>query len=155
MSVSWCGKIAILESEQKTCWVYTHFSWHESLVPIHRQLLHIWCRCWTNYIQLRVGKILYPTQNISILSSDFVEFSQLLSFNFWMIRLIKIPILPNYTPIQFKRDNLFPYFLLIKSSDVIFYFCTCILPHYVAHESLKFFWKNIYFENMRAGFHLR
>ena len=115
-------KIAILESEQKTCWVYTHFSWHESLVPIHRQLLHIWCRCWTNYIQLRVGKILFPTQNIFILSSDFVEFSQLLrlalnwyklqNFNFWMIRLIKIPILPNYTPISIqKRQSISIFFI--------------------------------------------
>ena len=43
----------------------------------------------------------------------------------------------------------------MKSSANTFYFFTCILPDYVAHESLKEFWKNIYFENMRAGFHLR
>ena len=60
-----------------------------------------------------------------------------------------------YTPIRFKRDNIFHYFSLMKSSDNIFYFFTCILPDYLAHESLKEFLKNIYFEDMRAGFHLR
>ena len=39
--------------------------------------------------------------------------------------------------------------LLIKSSD---FFFTCILPDYVGHESLKEFWKNRHFENMRADF---
>ena len=29
-------------------------------------------------------------------------------------------------------------------------FFTCILPDYVFHESLKEFWKNNHFENMRA-----
>ena len=29
---------------------------------------------------------------------------------------------------------------------------TCILPHYVFHESPKYFWKNNHFENMRAIF---
>ena len=33
-----------------------------------------------------------------------------------------------------------------------FYFFTCILPDYVAHDILKEFWKNIHFENMRAVF---
>ena len=33
-----------------------------------------------------------------------------------------------------------------------FYFLTCILPDYVFHESLKEFWQNSHFENMRAGF---
>ena len=33
-----------------------------------------------------------------------------------------------------------------------FYFLTCILPDYVVHESLKEFWQNSHFENMRAGF---
>ena len=33
-----------------------------------------------------------------------------------------------------------------------FYFLTCILPNYVFHESLKEFWQNSHFENMRAGF---
>ena len=33
-----------------------------------------------------------------------------------------------------------------------FYFLTCILPDYVRHDSLKEFWKNSPFENMRAGF---
>ena len=36
-----------------------------------------------------------------------------------------------------------------------FYFFTCILPDYVSHESPKEFWKNKYFENMRAVFLLR
>ena len=52
------------------------------------------------------------------------------------ITMIKYVI---YTPIRFKRDNLFQYFSLMKSSDDIIYFCTCILPDYVAHESLKEF----------------
>ena len=33
-----------------------------------------------------------------------------------------------------------------------FYFLTYILPDFVFHESLKEFWQNSYFENMRAGF---
>ena len=33
-----------------------------------------------------------------------------------------------------------------------FYFFTCILPKYLAHDMTKEFWKNSYFENMRAGF---
>ena len=33
-----------------------------------------------------------------------------------------------------------------------FYFFTCILPDYVAHDITKEFWKNIHFENMRAVF---
>ena len=33
-----------------------------------------------------------------------------------------------------------------------FYLFTCILPDYTGHESLKEFWKNSHFENMRAGF---
>ena len=49
-----------------------------------------------------------------------------------------------YTPILFKRDNRFQYFSLMKSSDDIFHFRTCILPDHVAHESLKEFWTNIY-----------
>ena len=53
-----------------------------------------------------------------------------------------------------KRQSILLFFLM-KSSDDILYFGTCILPDYVAHESLKEFWTNIYFENMRAGFHRR
>ena len=60
-----------------------------------------------------------------------------------------------YTPIWFKRDNLFHYFSLLKSSENIFYSFACSLPDYVAHESLKEFWKDVYFENMRTGFLLR
>ena len=41
--------------------------------------------------------------------------------------------------------------LVGKTSENIF-FSTCILPDYVSHESLKEFWKNSHFENMRAGF---
>ena len=41
--------------------------------------------------------------------------------------------------------------LLVKSSENNSIF-TCILPAYVSHESLKEFWKNSHFENMRAGF---
>ena len=67
----------------------------------------------------------------------------------------KVTLIYIYTPIRFKRDNLLQYISLMKSSANTFYFFTCILPDYVAHESLKEFWKNIYFENMRAGFHLR
>ena len=33
-----------------------------------------------------------------------------------------------------------------------FYFFTSILPDYVSHESLKEFWKNCHFENIKAGF---
>ena len=36
-----------------------------------------------------------------------------------------------------------------------FYFFTCILPDYVAHDITKEFWKNSNFENMRAVFVLR
>jgi hypothetical protein len=42
--------------------------------------------------------------------------------------------------------------LLVKSSENIFIFFTCILPDYVFNESLKEFWKNSHFENMRAEF---
>ena len=34
-------------------------------------------------------------------------------------------------------------------------FFTCISPEYVFHESPKEFWKNNYFENMRASFFRR
>ena len=34
----------------------------------------------------------------------------------------------SYTPIRFKRDNLFYYFLLMKSSDNILYLALAILP---------------------------
>mgnify|MGYP007048378678 CR=1 FL=1 len=60
-----------------------------------------------------------------------------------------------YTPFRNERDNLFHYFSVMKSSKNKFYFFTCILPDYVAHESPKEFWKNIDFENVRAGFLLR
>jgi hypothetical protein len=33
-----------------------------------------------------------------------------------------------------------------------FYFLTYILPDNVFHESIKEFWQNSHFENMRAGF---
>ena len=36
-----------------------------------------------------------------------------------------------------------------------FIFFTCILPDYMTHDIPKEFWKNIYFENMPAGFLLR
>jgi hypothetical protein len=42
--------------------------------------------------------------------------------------------------------------LLMKSYKNNFIFFTCILPDYVPHESYKEFWKNSYFENMRADF---
>ena len=43
----------------------------------------------------------------------------------------------------------------MKSSENEFHFFTCILTDYVAHESPKEFWKNIDFENVKAGFLLR
>ena len=45
----------------------------------------------------------------------------------------------NYTPFRNERDNLFHYFSVMKSSKNKFYFFTCILPDYVAHESPKEF----------------
>ena len=44
-----------------------------------------------------------------------------------------------YTPFRNERDNLFHYFSVMKSSKNKFYFFTCILPDYVAHESPKEF----------------
>ena len=42
--------------------------------------------------------------------------------------------------------------LFNKKFKNIFYFLNCILPDYVFHESLKEFWQNSHFENMRAEF---
>jgi len=42
--------------------------------------------------------------------------------------------------------------LVSKNIKKQFYFLTCILSDYVFHESLKEFWQNSHFENMRAGF---
>ena len=50
-----------------------------------------------------------------------------------------------------KSTKLYSKLLLVKSSESTFVF-TCILPDYVFHESLKEFWQNRHFENMRAGF---
>jgi hypothetical protein len=47
-----------------------------------------------------------------------------------------------------KSTKLYSKILLVKSSENNFIF----LPDYVSHESLKEFWKNRHFENMRAGF---
>ena len=55
-----------------------------------------------------------------------------------------------YTSFRYKRDNLFQYFSLMKSSENEFNFFACILADYLAHESPKEFWKNSHFENMRA-----
>ena len=64
-----------------------------------------------------------------------------------------------YTPILYKRYYLFyylfHYFSLMKSSENCFYFLTCILPDYMAHNFPKEFWKNSHFENMTAVFLLR
>ena len=46
-------------------------------------------------------------------------------------------------------------FCLTKSSKNWFYFFTCTLPDYVAHEITKEFWKNNHFEKITAGFLLR
>ena len=46
-------------------------------------------------------------------------------------------------------------FSMVYSSQKIFYFFTCILLDYLAHEITKEFWKNIHFENMTAAFLLR
>ena len=43
----------------------------------------------------------------------------------------------------------------MKSSENCFYFLTCILPDYMAHNFPKEFWKNSHFENMTAVFLLR
>ena len=51
--------------------------------------------------------------------------------------------------------NLLHHFSLMKSSENKFYFFTCILVGYVAHESPKEFLEYSHFENMRAGFLLR
>ena len=54
-----------------------------------------------------------------------------------------------------KETNLNWFFCLIKSSEIIFYFFTCILPNYMGYEITKEFWKNSHIENMTAGFLLR
>ena len=43
----------------------------------------------------------------------------------------------------------------IENNTNSFYFFSCILPDYVAHDIIKEFWKNSHFEKMTAGFVLR
>ena len=50
-----------------------------------------------------------------------------------------------------KQNDLYSKNILEKSSRNNFFF-TCNLPDYMSHESLKEFWKNYHFENMRATF---
>ena len=45
----------------------------------------------------------------------------------------------------------FKNFIIIKEQETILFFI-CILPDYVSHESSKEFWRNSYFEHMRADF---
>ena len=52
------------------------------------------------------------------------------------------------------RQKFFKEFINKKFIKWLYSF-TCILPDYVCHESSKEFWKNTYFENMRAVFLLR
>ena len=60
-----------------------------------------------------------------------------------------------YTPIRFKRDNLFHYLSLMKSSENKFYSLSAFyLIMWLMKASKNFEKKNV-FENMRAGFHLR
>ena len=55
-----------------------------------------------------------------------------------------------------NQTKVSPKILLMKSSGNNFIFLPVFyVPDYVSHESLKEFWENSYFENMRADFLLR
>ena len=57
-----------------------------------------------------------------------------------------------YRPVRKKYDSFKLKIFINKKFWKPFYFFTCILPDYVAHDITKEFWKNRHFENMTAGF---
>ena len=60
-----------------------------------------------------------------------------------------------YRPVREKYDLSKLKIFINKKFGKTFYFFTCILLDYVAHDITKEFWKNSHFENMTAGFLLR
>ena len=60
-----------------------------------------------------------------------------------------------YRPVRKKYDIFKLKIFINKKFWKTFYFFTCILTNYVAHDITKEFWKNSHFENMTAGFLLR
>ena len=64
--------------------------------------------------------------------------------NFPIFRYIK-------SDLKRKAQNYIQNFVSKKFREQ-FYFLTYILPDNVFHESIKEFWQNSHFENMRAGF---
>ena len=57
-----------------------------------------------------------------------------------------------YSVMHKKTDKSIFRCFIYKMFKKQFHFFTCILPGYVFNESIKEFWKNRNFENMRAGF---
>ena len=70
-------------------------------------------------------------------------FSEYVASNFQFIVAYSLMHKNRYKSI-FKKFN-------EKFEKYILFYFTCILPDYMAHETIKEFWKIIYFENMRAG----
>ena len=60
-----------------------------------------------------------------------------------------------YRPVRKKYDSFKLKNFINKKFWKIFYFFTCILSDYVAHDITKEFWKDSHLENMTAGFLLR
>ena len=54
--------------------------------------------------------------------------------------------------IRNESDKSISKIFIEEVKETILFILTCILPDYVGHESLKEFWKNSSFENMRADF---
>ena len=70
-------------------------------------------------------------------------------------KIIWIHFLTVYRPVRKKYDSFRLKIFSNKKFWKTFYFFTCILPDYVAHDITKEFWKNSHSENMTAGFLLR
>ena len=60
--------------------------------------------------------------------------------------------LVTYRPVRKEYDLSKLKIFISKKFSKLFYFLTCILPDNVFHESLKNFWQNSHYENMRVGF---
>ena len=70
-------------------------------------------------------------------------------------KVYELPRLSYYSPFTYKCHKSNIKNLLMKSSEIVLIFFTCILPDYMAHDIPREFWINIHFENMPAAFLLR
>ena len=99
---------------------------------------------------IKIFYILVPLKCGCLINEFFLLFSSSQDLKYLLNNLSCLSIISlKYTPIQYKRYY-FIIFLLMKSSENIFYFLNCILPDYMAPESPEEFWKNSHFENMKA-----